>query len=154
MRYFVGCELGVSNLLQRHFCWTSNSLWLEEIPNATDPSKTLFVMGGKDVIVHTEVSDFPSLCCVHYTILRTFVACHTLSRISRNSKKYLVWSFRNTWPGIAQRQPGSQSNPPMAIGTWALKTQKHWDDLLTNWTAFFTLLYIQILQPLLRSIIS
>jgi hypothetical protein len=59
MRYFVGCELGVSNLLQRHFCWTSNSLWFEEIPNATDPSKTLFVMGGKDPIVHTEVSDCP-----------------------------------------------------------------------------------------------
>jgi len=54
MRYFVGCELGVSNLLQRHFCWTSNSLWFEEIPNATDPLKTFFVMGGKDPIVHTE----------------------------------------------------------------------------------------------------
>jgi len=54
MRYFVGCELGVSNVLQRHFCWTSNSLWFEEIPNATDQSKTFFCMGGKDNIVDTE----------------------------------------------------------------------------------------------------
>lgn len=57
MWYFVGSELGVSNLLQRHFCWTSNSLWFEEIPNGTDRSKTLFIMGGKDDIVHSEVSD-------------------------------------------------------------------------------------------------
>lgn len=56
MRYFVGTELGVANLLQRHFCWTSNSLWFEEIPNARDPAKTLFVLGGKDDIVHSEVS--------------------------------------------------------------------------------------------------
>ncbi|KAF9534250.1 hypothetical protein CPB83DRAFT_902204 [Crepidotus variabilis] len=54
MRYFVGTELGVSNLLQRHFCWTSNSLWFEEIPNATDPSKTMFLLGGNDAIVNSE----------------------------------------------------------------------------------------------------
>jgi len=54
MRYFVGTELGVANLLQRHFCWTSNSLWFEEIPNALDPHKTLFLLGGKDDIVHSE----------------------------------------------------------------------------------------------------
>lgn len=58
IRYFVGTELGVVNLLQRHFCWTSNSLWFEEIPNATDPQKTLFLLGGKDDIVHSEVSIF------------------------------------------------------------------------------------------------
>ncbi|KAF8974489.1 hypothetical protein BDZ97DRAFT_1647027 [Flammula alnicola] len=54
MRYFVGTELGVANLLQRHFCWSSNSLWFEEIPNAKDPHKTLFLLGGKDDIVHSE----------------------------------------------------------------------------------------------------
>ena len=88
MRYFVGCELGVSNVLQRHFCWTSNSLWFEEIPNATDQSKTFFSMGGKDNIVDTEVSD-RSLSHEH-TILLNFVACQTLSHISRRSKKHLV----------------------------------------------------------------
>ncbi|KAF8913969.1 hypothetical protein CPB84DRAFT_1758047 [Gymnopilus junonius] len=54
IRYFVGTELGVVNLVQRHFCWTSNSLWFEEIPNATDFQKTLFLLGGKDSIVHSE----------------------------------------------------------------------------------------------------
>jgi len=54
MRYFVGTELGVANFLQRHFDWASNSLWFEEIPNARDPSKTFFVLGGKDDIVCAE----------------------------------------------------------------------------------------------------
>ncbi|KAF9478994.1 hypothetical protein BDN70DRAFT_807742 [Pholiota conissans] len=54
IRYFVATELGVANLLHRHFCWTSNSLWFEEIPNARDPHKNLFVLGGKDVIVNAE----------------------------------------------------------------------------------------------------
>ncbi|KAF8897609.1 hypothetical protein BD779DRAFT_1432396 [Infundibulicybe gibba] len=54
MRYFVGSELGVANLLQRHFDWASNSLWYEEIPNARDPSKTFFLLGGKDDIVNCE----------------------------------------------------------------------------------------------------
>jgi hypothetical protein len=72
MRYFVGCELGVSNVLQRHFCWTSNSLWFEEIPNATDQSKTFFCMGGKDNIVDTEVSDW-SLSHPHNILLTSSV---------------------------------------------------------------------------------
>ncbi|KAJ8086715.1 hypothetical protein PM082_005538 [Marasmius tenuissimus] len=52
VRYFVGRELGVANLLQRHFDWSSNSLWFEEIPNARDPSKALFLLGGKDGILN------------------------------------------------------------------------------------------------------
>lgn len=55
MRYFVGTELGVANVLQRHFDWASNSLWLEEIPNARDPSKAFFLLGGKDDIVRADV---------------------------------------------------------------------------------------------------
>ena len=55
MRYFVGTELGVANFLQRHFEWASNSLWYEEIPNARDPSKTLFMLGGEDGIVCAKV---------------------------------------------------------------------------------------------------
>lgn len=54
MKYFVGMELGVANYLQRHFDWSSNSLWYEEIPNARDPSKTMFFLGGKDAIVSAE----------------------------------------------------------------------------------------------------
>jgi hypothetical protein len=55
MRYFVGSELGVANLLQRHFDWVSNTLWFEEIPNAKDPSKSRFFLGGKDDILNAEV---------------------------------------------------------------------------------------------------
>jgi len=55
MRYFVGTELGVANLLQRHFDWSSNSLWYEEIPGARDPVRTMFFLGGKDAIVCAEV---------------------------------------------------------------------------------------------------
>ncbi|TFK43461.1 hypothetical protein BDQ12DRAFT_702584 [Crucibulum laeve] len=54
MRYFVGSEIGVANLLGRHFDWVSNSLWFEEIPNARDPSKTLFLLGGADAILNSE----------------------------------------------------------------------------------------------------
>lgn len=56
MYYFVGSELGVANFLQRHFDWASNSLWYEEIPNARDPSKSMFVLGGQDSIIKSEVS--------------------------------------------------------------------------------------------------
>ncbi|TFY64279.1 hypothetical protein EVG20_g5999 [Dentipellis fragilis] len=54
MRYFVGMELGVANLLQRNFDWSSNSLWYEEIPNARDPSRTKFFLGGSDSILHAD----------------------------------------------------------------------------------------------------
>ncbi|RDX55582.1 hypothetical protein OH76DRAFT_1468814 [Lentinus brumalis] len=51
VKYFVGTELGVANFLQRHFDWPSNCLWYEEIPNARNPKKTMFVLGGKDSII-------------------------------------------------------------------------------------------------------
>ncbi|TFL05853.1 hypothetical protein BDV98DRAFT_560740 [Pterulicium gracile] len=53
MRYFVGTELGVANVLRRHFDWTSNSLFYEEIPHARDPQKALYVLGGQDDIVNS-----------------------------------------------------------------------------------------------------
>ncbi|CAK5275613.1 unnamed protein product [Mycena citricolor] len=37
IRYFVGTELGVSNLLRRNFDWSSNSLWAEEIQVSMNP---------------------------------------------------------------------------------------------------------------------
>lgn len=61
MRYFVAMELGTANLLQRHFDWSSNSLFYNEIPNARDENKTLFVLGGKDDIVAAQVSSLPEL---------------------------------------------------------------------------------------------
>lgn len=53
-RYFVCSELGVANVLQRHFDWISNSLWFEDVPNALDPDKTLVMLGGKDVLLNME----------------------------------------------------------------------------------------------------
>ncbi len=58
MRYFVGTEIGVANLLQRQYDWSSNALWYEEIPNARDYNKTFFVLGGNDVIVKAQVQGF------------------------------------------------------------------------------------------------
>ncbi len=57
MRYFVGTELGVANLLQRNFDWLHNSLWYDEIPNADDPQRVMFFLGGQDAIVDAAV------CC-------------------------------------------------------------------------------------------
>jgi len=54
VRFFVGTELGVANLLRRHFDWSSNALWYEEIPNARDPAKTFFLLGGRDDIINAE----------------------------------------------------------------------------------------------------
>lgn len=55
MKYFVGAELGVANFLQRNFDWIANALWYEEIPNARDPTKTMFFLGGNDAIVDASV---------------------------------------------------------------------------------------------------
>ena len=55
MRYFIATEVGVVNLLARHFDWTSNTLWFEDIPNARDPTKAFFLLGGQDSIIHSEV---------------------------------------------------------------------------------------------------
>ncbi|THH32879.1 hypothetical protein EUX98_g1287 [Antrodiella citrinella] len=52
IKYFVGMELGVAYYIQRHFCWSSNTLWFEEIPNGHDPLKAKFIIGGKDAIVN------------------------------------------------------------------------------------------------------
>ncbi|KAG9097399.1 hypothetical protein FRC06_007587 [Ceratobasidium sp. 370] len=54
MRYFVGTELGVANHIQRHFDWSANSLWFEEIPAARDVNRTAFFIGGKDSIIDGE----------------------------------------------------------------------------------------------------
>ena len=55
MYYFVCSEIGVANFLHRHFDWSANSLWYEEIPHAKDPSRSMFVLGGKDFIVNSDV---------------------------------------------------------------------------------------------------
>lgn len=58
MHYFVCSEIGIANSLHRHFDWSANSLWYEEVPHAKDPSKSMFVLGGKDSIVNSDVRKY------------------------------------------------------------------------------------------------
>ena len=75
MYYFVGSELGVTNVLQRHFDWASNSLYYEEIPHARDPARTTFFLGGQDAILSAEVSQsrvhFDKALIVHFSASRS-----------------------------------------------------------------------------------
>ncbi|KAL0250013.1 hypothetical protein I308_103316 [Cryptococcus tetragattii IND107] len=49
--YFIAAEVGIANYIQRNFDWTENTLFIEEIPHATDPKKTAFFLGGQDMII-------------------------------------------------------------------------------------------------------
>ncbi|KAK4685996.1 hypothetical protein P7C73_g4139, partial [Tremellales sp. Uapishka_1] len=49
--YFIASEVGIANYIQRNFDWADNTLFFDEIPNATDPTKTAFFLGGRDFIV-------------------------------------------------------------------------------------------------------
>lgn len=54
MRYLIATEIGTSNTLQRHFDWASNGLFFDQIPNARDVQKTLYVVAGKDGILNAK----------------------------------------------------------------------------------------------------
>ena len=93
MRYFVGTELGVANLLQRNFDWLHNSLWYEEIPNAKDPRRVMFFLGGQDAIVDAAVS--VKVCSTRDGLDQHLFfqsARQKVSRVSRRSKEPLVRS--------------------------------------------------------------
>ena len=83
----MGTELGTANTLQRHFDWLSNSLWFEEIPNARDPTKTLVVLGGKDVILNAEASLFIVMRSILFT---RCTACQALSWWSWHAERDLL----------------------------------------------------------------
>lgn len=61
--YFVATEVGIANYIQRHFNWCDNTLFIEEIPNATDPTKTAFFLGGQDIIIDAGVSAVVPASC-------------------------------------------------------------------------------------------
>lgn len=42
--------------LHQNFDWTENTLFIEEIPDAADPKKTAFFLGGQDIIIDAAVS--------------------------------------------------------------------------------------------------
>lgn len=52
--YFVASEVGIANYIQRHFNWRDNTLFIEEVPNARDATRTAVFLGGKDVIVDAQ----------------------------------------------------------------------------------------------------
>jgi hypothetical protein len=56
MNYFVSTEMGISNLLQRQFDWTANTLFFEEIPHARDPARNKFILANDDVVLCASVS--------------------------------------------------------------------------------------------------
>jgi len=90
MRYFVSTELGVANLIQRHFDWSSNALWYEEIPNAQDASKTLFILGGKDSIMNSEVSISLYPCNSHNPCFQPVLARQAVPHITRGTERPVV----------------------------------------------------------------
>ncbi|WVR08179.1 hypothetical protein IAU60_005225 [Kwoniella sp. DSM 27419] len=49
--YFIASEVGIAHYIQRHFDWADNTLFFDEIPNALDPSRTAFFLGGQDIII-------------------------------------------------------------------------------------------------------
>jgi len=102
MRYFVGTELGIANTIQRHFDWSSNSLWFEEIPNARDPKKMLVVLGGKDVILNAQVGS-PSAQVEHS--LSPSTARQALSWQSRRSERDLLRPERQPWSTVCCWRP-------------------------------------------------
>ena len=48
--YFGSMDMGVSHTLARHFFWTENILWKDEIGDR----RTTVVLGGRDIIVDTD----------------------------------------------------------------------------------------------------
>lgn len=53
------CSNAHAILNSQHFDWSANTLFPEEIPDAADHEKTLYVLGGTDIIVDAPVSRMP-----------------------------------------------------------------------------------------------
>jgi hypothetical protein len=41
---------------RKHFDWTENTLFFEEIPAGLDHTRTAFFLGGKDMVIDAPVS--------------------------------------------------------------------------------------------------
>jgi len=56
MYYFVCRELGISYVISRHFWWTQNNLFLEQIPSKTNENlRTYVLLSGRDCIVNVDL---------------------------------------------------------------------------------------------------
>ncbi|KAF7301736.1 hypothetical protein MIND_00739200 [Mycena indigotica] len=98
VRYFVGRELGTAAQLYRNFDWSSNELWFEDIPNAQDPTKTFFLLGGNDAIVNSpRVRKYLSSHGVHKGLWYDEMAQHgdALLRGTKGHAMVLDWLKHN-----------------------------------------------------------
>lgn len=56
MYYFVCRELGISYVISRHFWWTQNNLFLEQIPSKTNTNlRTFVLLSSRDCIVNVDL---------------------------------------------------------------------------------------------------
>ena len=54
MHYFVGRELGISYVVSRHFWWTQNNLYIEQIRSRSENRWPIFVLlAARDCIVNS-----------------------------------------------------------------------------------------------------
>ena len=120
IKYFVGLELGVAYYIQRHFCWSSNTLWYDEIPNGADPSKALYIVGGKDDIVNGPVRLFHqslTLITFNHKLIMVIRYLATLQRVRRYLQSH----------GVSQ---GLRYNPNGRHGQALLTSDKAFTDML------------------------
>ncbi len=56
MYYFVCREMGISHVVSRHFWWTQNNLYIEQLRSCSDKKLPTYVLlGGRDCIVNAHL---------------------------------------------------------------------------------------------------
>lgn len=74
----------LTDLALQHFDWADNTLFFDEIPHGTDPDRTAFFIGGKDIILDAGVrAGCPQTALtpsVQNADLISPVACETIPR--------------------------------------------------------------------------
>ncbi|CAF2427292.1 unnamed protein product [Rotaria sp. Silwood2] len=56
MYYFVCRELGISYVVSRHFWWTQNNLYLEQIPSCSNEKLPTYIfLSGRDCIINADL---------------------------------------------------------------------------------------------------
>lgn len=56
MYYFVCRELGISYVVSRHFWWTQNNLYFEQIRSpSNEPIQTYVLLSGRDCIINAHL---------------------------------------------------------------------------------------------------
>jgi hypothetical protein len=59
--YFIASEVGIANYIQRVSLPRHDLLFVDEIPHATNPHRTAFFLGAKDMILDASVRHFKLL---------------------------------------------------------------------------------------------